>query len=247
MAFTRRALGAASRRLGRPELLSAFYPAARQAEHDAIGISAILAGTLRGDSTYVDVGTNRGQVLAEAVRIAPRGRHIAFEPIPSLAEEVSAAFPQVECRPLALGASPEVAQFCHFRKLDGWSGLRRNAEISDEQGQPQYIDVRVSTLDAELDAVSPAVVKIDVEGAELGVLEGARALLARARPVLIFEHVPRAAETYGATPEAIWELLAELGYVVFSVTGEGPYGRSAFARASTAVNWLATPSNAAHG
>jgi FkbM family methyltransferase len=237
----RRALGVASRRLDRPELLAAFYPAARQAEHDAIGIGAVLASTLHDDSTYVDVGTNRGQVLREAVRIAPHGQHVAFEPIPSLAAEITAAFPQVDCRPLALGAAPEVTKFCHFRKLDGWSGLRRNAEIGDEQGQPEFIDVRVSTLDAELAERAPAVVKIDVEGAELAVLEGGRSVLAEARPVLIFEHVPRAAEAYGATPEAIWELLSELHYGIFSVTGEGPFTRSAFAQASGAVNWLGTP------
>ncbi len=245
MALLRRAVGAASRRLGRPELLAAFYPAARQVEHDAIGINAVLASTLHDDSTYVDVGANRGQVLSEAVRIAPHGRHIAFEPIPSLAEELAAAFPQLDCRPLALGAAPEVAKFCHFKKLDGWSGLRRNVEIGDEQGEPEFIDVRVSTLDAELAGRAPALVKIDVEGAELAVLEGGRTILSEARPVLIFEHVPRAAEAYGATPGAIWELLSGLRYAIFSVTGEGPFTRSAFTQASGAVNWLATPSDAA--
>jgi FkbM family methyltransferase len=229
------------RRLGRPELLAAVYAPARQAQLEEVGIAAILAATLGPEGTYVDVGTNRGQVLKEAVRVAPRGRHIAFEPIPELAAEVRRSFPQVDCRPLAIGARRERAEFCHFRKLDGWSGLRRNREISDERGDPELITVQVSTLDEELAGVAPAVLKIDVEGAELDVLEGARALLARARPLIVFEHVAGAAAIYEAPVSAPWDLLSELGYEVLAVTGGGPVGRAAFAANETVVNWLARP------
>ncbi|MHB8242973.1 MAG: FkbM family methyltransferase [Solirubrobacteraceae bacterium] len=236
----RRAVGGLSRRLGRPELLAAVDPQARRTEREAIGISALLAGALGDEDTYVDVGTNRGQVLREALRVAPRGRHIAFEPIPALAEMLAASFPAVESRRLALGAEPHVAQFCHFTKLDGWSGLRRSPEISDDLGRPEFIDVRVSTLDIEMAGLTPAVIKIDVEGGELAVLEGGRSILADARPLLIFEHVPQAAELYGASSGAIWDLLADLGYTVFSATGEGPVGREAFMAAeSGVVNWMA--------
>ncbi len=239
--FLMRAAGAASRRLERPELLALLSAPARGAQRDQVAMTAVLASALGGVGTYVDVGTNRGQVLGEAVRIAPRGSHLAFEPIPSLAAEVRAAFPTVECRQKALGARPEVTEFCHFRALDGWSGLRRSPEISDERGDPEYITVEVSTLDIELAGILPRVVKIDVEGAELGVLEGGRAVLETARPLVIFEHVPAAAELYGTAPGAVWELLSELGYEVFSITGEGPIPRTGFVAAADTVNWLATP------
>jgi FkbM family methyltransferase len=237
----RRSLAAVSRRLDRPELLAAFYAGAREELHERIAIRSILAAALAADSTYVDVGTNRGQVLAEAVRVAPAGRQVAFEPIPALAAEVERAFPAVECRRMALGAQAGDAEFCHFRNLDGWSGLRRNPEISDERGDPEYITVKVSTLDAELEMLSPAVVKIDVEGAELEVLEGGRTVLSRSRPVIIFEHVAAAASLYGARAGAPWDLLSELGYEIFTVTGDGPFTRSAFAEREGVVNWLATP------
>lgn len=234
-------MAALSRRLDRPELLASMYPGARRELREQIAMRALLAGTLGADGMYVDVGTNRGQLLAEAVRVAPRGRHVAFEPIPALAAEVERAFPQVDCRRMALGARPGSAEFCHFRTLDGWSGLRRNPEISDAQGHPEYIDVHVSTLDAELGDSRPRVVKIDVEGAEVEVLRGAAELLARARPLIIFEHVPATAALYGASPGEPWELLSELDYEVFSVTGDGPYSRSAFTAAADVVNWLAAP------
>jgi len=241
MALLRRAVGAESRRLERPELLAAVYPGARQALREEIAINAILASTLRRDATYVDIGTNRGQVLREAVRVAPRGQHLAFEPIPALAAEVKRAFPGVICRQMALGARPEVAQFCHFRRLEGWSGLRRSREISDEQGDPEYIEVDVSTLDAEIGELTPRVVKIDVEGAELDVLEGGRTVLTQARPVVLFEHVGTAAALYDSPLEAPWDFLTGLGYEIFSVTGDGPYTRSDFAENTIVVNWLARP------
>jgi FkbM family methyltransferase len=245
MSFLTRVMGGVSRRLGRPELLAAVDPGARQAQREAIGISAVLASALRGEGTYVDVGTNRGQVLREAVRIAPRARHVAFEPIPALAAEVAAAFPEVDCRVKALGARAEVTEFCYFRQLDGWSGLRRRPEISDSRGDPQYIEVEVSTLDEEMAGTVPSVVKIDVEGAEVAVLEGGRAVLSRARPLVIFEHVYEAAALYGAQPGAPWDLLSELGYEIFSITGEGPYARLDFVASGGTVNWLATPLAAA--
>jgi FkbM family methyltransferase len=215
----------------------------RQAEQEAIGIRAVIASSLGATGTYVDVGTNRGQVLAEAVRIAPEGHHVAFEPIPRLRAEVVRAFPRVDCRELALGARSGVEEFCHFTQLDGWSGLRRSPEVSDERGRPEYISVTVSTLDAELDGLAPRLIKIDVEGAELAVLEGGRSLLGRARPQLIVEHVAAAAALYGASSEALWDLLDGLGYRVFSVTGAGPFGRSSFGRDPDVVNWLATPAD----
>src|ERR1700730_8223665 len=154
-----RTVGAASRRLGRPELLAAVDAVARQAQQEAIGIAAALASTLRGDGIFIDVGANRGQVLREALRVSPRARHVAVEPIPALAAEIARSFPAVDCRQLALGAAPEVTQFCHFTTLDGWSGLRRSPHVSDTQGHPEYITVNVSTLDHELGEISPQVLK----------------------------------------------------------------------------------------
>jgi FkbM family methyltransferase len=242
--FVRRIVGALSRRLKRPELLAAVDPVARRAQREEVAIRAILASALAVDGTYVDVGTNRGQLLGEAVRIAPRGRHVAFEPIPELAAQVARSFPGVECRARALGARREQAEFCHFRGMDGWSGLRRSPQVEDAQGRPHYIMVEVSTLDDELARLTPQVVKVDVEGAELAVLEGGRGLLTRARPHVIFEHVADAAALYDVHPGEVWDLLHELGYAVFAVTGEGPYARAQFIAERGVVNWLARPAQA---
>jgi FkbM family methyltransferase len=240
-----RVAGGLARRLDRPELLAAVNAHARRAQGDDLAIGAILASALGGEGAYVDVGTNRGQVLGKAVHVAPRGRHVAFEPIPELAEQVAAAFPGVDTRRKALGARPDRAEFCHFRALDGWSGLRRRPEISDQRGAPEYFEVEVSTLDLELAGAEPRVVKIDVEGAEVAVLEGGRELLARARPIVIFEHDFGPASLYGVQPGAPFDLLDGLGYEIYSALGDGPYDRDRFVREHDVLNWLATPRSGA--
>ena len=242
-----RVAGALSRRLGRPELLAAVSAGDREAQREAVGISAALAVTLGGTGIYVDVGANRGQVLQEAVRIAPEVRHIAFEPIPGLAAELARRFPTVDCRNKAIGARAETAEFCHFRRLDGWSGLRRTPEVDDRRGDPEYITVEVSTLDAELEGITPAVVKIDVEGAEVAVLEGGTELIERSRPLVIFEHVYDAAALYGVRRGAPWDLLGQLDYEIFSSTGDGPFDRARFLANTDIVNWLATPRSRPNG
>ncbi len=243
MGLIGRGLASVARRTQRPELLATFYGGARQLLHEEIAIEALLAALLRHDATYVDVGTNRGQLLSQALRVAPAGRHVAFEPIPELAAELRERFPQVETRELALGAQAGAAEFCHFRTMDGWSGLRRSLEVSDERGDPEYIEVKLSTLDAELHSREPRLLKIDVEGAELEVVRGGRELLAGAKPIVIFEHVAAAAALYGSLSTALWDALTELDYEVFSVTGGGPYTREGFAAARAVVNWLARPAS----
>ncbi|HUB36596.1 MAG TPA: FkbM family methyltransferase [Solirubrobacteraceae bacterium] len=239
-------MGSASRRLDRPELAAAVYRDARRDLREQIAVRAVLAATLRADGLYVDVGANRGQLLREALRVAPGARHVAFEPIPQLARELALALPTVEVRQLALAASAGTAEFCHFTTMDGWSGLRRSPAISDRVGSPRYIAVRVSTLDAELAGALPSVVKIDVEGAELQTLEGGREVLERARPLVVLEHVAGAAGLYGSASADVWRLLDGLGYEVFSIAGEGPFGREAFTAAAEheIVNWLARPTGA---
>src|ERR1700710_1937004 len=95
MAALRRAAGASAAWLGRDErareLLArvresrlAFDPAQRRELRDDHATRVVLATVRRQSPNAIDVGPNEGVVLREIVRLAPEGRHIAFEPIPGL-------------------------------------------------------------------------------------------------------------------------------------------------------------------
>ena len=52
-------------------------------------------------------------------------------------------------------------------------------------------------------------IKIDVEGAELQVLQGAIVWIRKCRPIIVFEHGVGAADCYGTRPEHVYDLLCE--------------------------------------
>ena len=203
----------------------------------------VLERTLEPDSHCLDVGAHSGAVLAEIVRLAPRGRHVAWEPLPALAPRLEADFPTVEVRQAALSDRTGEREFVHVLDDPGWSGFV--ARPTPAGGPLETIRVRCERLDDAIPTqVRPAFVKVDVEGAELEVLRGAAETLRRHRPLIAFEHGRGSADHYGTTPEALHDLLADLGYAVHGIDGDGPYPRRRFAElfaAGERVNFLARP------
>ena len=80
-----------------------------------------------------------------------------------------------------------------------------------QYGQHDEYDVEVVTLDS-LGFTGVGFIKVDVEGAELQVLEGARMLLARDRPILLIELL---AGTYADPGGAVEEIAAAYDYDAF--------------------------------
>ena len=214
----------------------------RQDRSDKAHMRAILAAVLAPDSCCVDVGAHSGEVLVDMVRCAPRGRHIAFEPLPDLAARLRSDFPSVGVRCAALSDQSGRSSFVHVVSRPGWSGLRPRAFAAGER--VETIDVEVRRLDDELSAdFVPRLVKIDVEGAELGVLRGAEATLREHRPVLLLEHGLGSADEYGTHPRDVHGLLESVGYRLFGLDGDGPYSAARFEAiffGSERVNFLAT-------
>jgi FkbM family methyltransferase len=207
-------------------------------EHDALRL--LFAVVLRPDAHVIDVGANRGSVLAELVRLTPEGRWLAFEPIPALNGELRAAFPNVDVRDVALSDAAGEASFQHVVSADGYSGLRRRSYPGSVD--VQEITVRTARLDEELPAdFAPALIKVDVEGGELQVLRGAQHTLTAHRPVVVFEHGQGAAEHYGTRSGDVWDVLDEAGLRIFDLAGTGPYPRAEFEAAFTQPiwNWVA--------
>ena len=222
-----------------------FLPAHVRADiRDTELLVALLEEVLEPDSDCLDVGAHAGSILREMVRVAPRGRHVAWEPLPAFAAGLREAFPGVEVREAALGDSAGTRVFAHVLGDPGWSGFL--ARPTPSQSPVEELTVTVERLDDALpDGVRPAFVKIDVEGAEEEVLLGALETLRRHRPLVAFEHGLGSADVYGTTPGRIHDLLCgQLGYEIYGLDGDGPYEVDRFAEifaSGQRVNFVARP------
>ena len=251
-ALLRRAARASAARMGRQQqaqelagkLREVFDPAQRRELRDEHALNIVLCAVLREDSNAIDVGANQGAVLEEILRVAPQGQHMAFEPIPDLNEALVKRFPGVEVRQVALSDSSGTAEFSHVQDAPAYSGLRERSDLPEGVGGVRQLQVRTERLDEALpEDYVPTLLKIDVEGAELGVLQGAAETLERHRPFILFEHGAGGADLYGAHPNQVFDLLDAVGMRIFDLDGSGPYSRERFEQTFTEPIWnfLAAP------
>jgi FkbM family methyltransferase len=213
---------------------------ARNRDYDRQAV-AVLARVMRRDSSAIDVGAHRGSVLRHIVRRAPAGSHIAFEPIPALAARLRRVFPTVLVHEQAVGEVAGSSAFLHVVNAPAYSGLRRRQYDRDD---PVITPVTVQVV--RLDDVIPAdrpirFVKIDIEGGEFHAIAGAAGLIARDRPIIVFEAGARSTGEYGVTAEAFFDLLTrDLGYRVSTMSrwlrGGNPYDAGEWTK-----NWLEGP------
>jgi FkbM family methyltransferase len=204
----------------------------------------VLATVLRTNSNAIDVGANEGAVLDSIVRLAPGGRHLAYEPLPELSERLAARFPSVDVRCAALSDVAEETEFSHVLDAPAYSGLRERADLPVGADRVRRIPVRTERLDEALPGgYVPTLIKIDVEGAELQVLRGAVDTLERHRPFVLFEHGAGGADLYGTRPQDVFDLLDGAGLRIFDLDGAGPYSREHFQATFTEPIWnfLAAP------
>jgi FkbM family methyltransferase len=135
--------------------------------------------TLHAPEVFADVGAHIGIHSLVAARVG--ARVVAFEPAPDSAARLRAAAAEnglaVEVVEAALGKEEgEIGLFADPRYDRADAGVRSLAGSG-----PQVATARATTLDAcGLDRLD--VLKVDVEGAEAAVLEGARDTLTRLRP-----------------------------------------------------------------
>lgn len=190
------------------------------------GVRRILQALAREGGVAADVGANIGLLtLALARAVGPAGRVFAFEPEDGPRRQLEKTallngLKWVEIHDCAVGARAGTAVF-HVSPVIGHSSLY---ELPAEEGTGRKIEVAVHPLD---DLVPPGakldVVKIDVEGAELDVLEGMRRLLAEnADLAIVAEFGPSHLARVGTTPEAWFAAFAEHGLTPYLI--EEPKG-----------------------
>lgn len=208
----------------------------------ALGVSEpavleALARYLSPGAIVLDVGANIGFLTLVASRlVGPTGHVYACEPLPSNVQLLRANLESNDVRnvtvvDVALGARSERRRLAV--ELAGDGPLRAALALPGETlGGPMVDVVTADALLASGRCATPDLVKIDVEGAEVEVLEGMQRLLTFRRPVIVCEiHEP-------SRDGPLWTRVRELlGHHSYSVTDLEAPGATGMAHV------LALPSN----
>ena len=141
--------------------------------------NALTLPPLQGKAiTYIDCGAYNGDTYAELVQqpgIAC-GQAFLLEPDPdnyaALVQRIAGHHPQAVCLPLAAADQYSILTFT--------AGQGEGSAI----GSGGNIHVAAAALDQIVPQASVDFIKLDVEGAEALVLQGARRIIERSRPVL---------------------------------------------------------------
>jgi FkbM family methyltransferase len=196
-----------------PEQLKVYFYGHYHERYEA----ELVRRLLKDDDGFWDVGANVGYfTLVAATALANRGQIVAFEPgenaFARLVENISLnAYDNIKTFQLAVS------------DREGEAVLHVLGDIADSSaslypaGPAQGIEevCRTVSLDhfrREEDLSPPDLIKLDVEGAELAVLQGARELMAATPPLLLVEMEEKNLRAAGASREAIRQFLAGYGY-----------------------------------
>jgi FkbM family methyltransferase len=197
-------------------------------------LAPVLEACLAKGGCFYDVGANVGLYSLWASRIVgPEGCVVAVEPVPAtkaLLESFARANRVSNIQVLQHGAGSGVT--------DAWVDI--DAEDSAQANvvtAPSNSSVRISVV--PLDQLTtnfrrPDLVKIDVEGLELQVLQGGTRTWRRDRPIIVLEAIPRHLERAGTSFGELRNFLEHFNYGLFDLTPRGLV-RSADDRSTTNV------------
>ena len=205
--------------------------------------TAFVENHLRPGMWFVDIGANIGWFsLLAARRVGPTGCVIAVEPRPDSVARLamSAAENGLTCivaHQVAAGAAPgrmKVGALIAGHNTGGTWLLTTESLLKQTSVGHQLFDVDVRRLD-DMAIDRCDLMKLDIEGAEYLMLQGALATIERCRPVILSEVN---AEVLGLVSQVSVAdyvgLLSRLGYRPHEVTATGPGRPLSDAELSTA-------------
>lgn len=168
------------------------------------------------DSNCIDAGTHKGEIMDLFIKYAPGGKHFGFEPIPDLYFALKKKYKEnSNCTilPFALSAVKQKASFNYVTTNPAYSGLKKRKYDREEK------DIEITVQTERLDDVIPPslpvrIIKIDVEGGELELMQGASRTLGKFKPLVIFESGIGGSDIYGTTPEKIFAFLSQFHYSI---------------------------------
>lgn len=155
---------------------------------------------------FIDIGSHIGSIISE-VQVHNRSISIVgVEAIPEKVTNLRRSFPFVSFFECALGNKSGEASFYINIKESGYSTLL--APNGGSGDNIREITVPVKKLDDLAKFQDVDAIKIDVEGAELGVILGGKDTITNNKPIIMFESAPGE----DSVKEELWEVFCSLEY-----------------------------------
>lgn len=195
----------------------------------------------KGDR-ILEVGANVGtETVGFSDVVGPTGNVVAFEAFPGniakLKQTLGSIYPQAEVVSFAVSDCEGEMNFVP-PEVEGYTGTGYLGNVS---GVGPATQVRAVTLDQFLPSdVAVQFLMMDVEGAEIAVLRGARAAIHRCRPVIALEANSKHALRAGTSLQEIDRYLRDLHYCVKAIRRLGLRAPDTSAVAEP-CNWVAVP------
>lgn len=187
-----------------------------------------LDQVLKAGNVFVDVGANMGLYsLFAANRVGVHGYIIAIEPSTRDFERLETnvklnSFRNIKPEHCALSNHAGFAEL-HIAKERNAGHNTFGTFAYEGVRQERTEHVRLQTLDEmiqqkRLERID--VIKVDVEGSELSVLEGAENTINKFHPILLLELSDMTLAPQGCTSSQVWRFLTGKGYTIFEYDGK---------------------------
>lgn len=178
---------------------------------------------LRPGDTYVDIGANLGLFsLIAAHLVGPTGRVHSFEPSSKTFQRLRGnvelnSLTNITLHELAMSNTAEKREMVTATDgMDAWNSLAQPYMGGNYTKETITTDTWDKFAPGHGLATGVTLMKIDVEGWEQAVLEGARGLLSRPdAPILQVEFTDEAAKAAGFTCAGVYRLIEEFGYRLY--------------------------------
>lgn len=182
----------------------------------------ILVNLVKKDSVVFDIGANIGLISIPILQRRPDCTVVSFEPSPNNSSFLKRTAQSSKFGGRwhiilkAVGNSiGELDFFTASEKMGAFDGFKDTRRA----GATKKISVPVTTIDAEWEAIGRpkvSVIKIDVEGAEIDVLTGAKACIEKEKPYIFTEWNSQNFSVYNRESQDLFLWAVNNNYSIFS-------------------------------
>jgi FkbM family methyltransferase len=175
-------------------------------------LTKVITKLIRPGDVVIDVGANIGLISIQLGKlVSPGGKVYSFEPVPTTFKKLKDT---IRLNNLIQIIIPENKAVSNKQELTTiYVPQKRSHACSSLKKSEKAYSFPCETITLNSLQQSPTFIKIDVEGAELMVLEGADLIFKKEHsPIVVMEVNRKAANQFGYEPEELLKILAKSNY-----------------------------------